>query len=880
MVPSGPPTGVGSAQSMPSSLLRTNSGLLGAQPGSIPSQQPFSSLVSPRAQFNGVANGNTMALLGGISNVSSLLNHSFGNGVPNSGAGISAQQMNSQQRGGMGNSSVDILGSAEPDQLSFPSPTGPLQGQHLQNPSVTQMGDHSHSQSQQLDMVQNFPQQLTVPHSQHQQQRGGLGNVGSMAQVKLETQIGSNDQSFSGQQLQTMRSIGPVKMEPQQLQSVRSLVPVKLEHQHTDSSLYLQQHQQQHQQQHSQQQLLQMSRSTPHAANAAAQMNLLQQQRLLQLQQQQQLFKALPQRAQLQQQLQHGLPIRPQMKTTTYEPGMCARRLTQYMYNQQRRPEDNNIEFWRNFVKEFFAPNAKKRWCVSLYGSGRQTIGVFPQDVWHCELCNRKPGRGFEATVEVLPRLLQIKYASGTLEELLYVDMPHESQNTSGQIVLDYAKAVQESVFEQLRVVRDGQLRIIFNSDLKIASWEFCARRHEELIPRRLIIPQVSQLGTVVQKYQTASQNSSSGLSLQDLQNTCNSFVASARQLAKALEVPLVNDLGYTKRYVRFLQISEVVNSMKDLIDYSRHTGTGPMDSLINFPKRNSSGLHSQQSQPQGTQQNVVQNSSQNDQNSLNSHGTGIVSSNNGVAVVNNSLNAPSLTSTSGTSIISLLHQNSMNSRQENLMNSSNNMYGGGNPVQIPSASSSNSIPPCQPHPSSSLLSPTPTSSDTMIPATHNSRLNPLTLTPNMPAMQQQVTQTREPDLTDSQSSVQQIWNEIMMSSQLNGVGAMGNDMKRINSVPTGLNGSNGITNSLGGNSGVGGIGFGVMGGIGPSVSSSGLKATMANNALNRVGMNHLTQDSSAISHQQQQDMESRLLGGLESVNSFSNMQFDWKPSP
>ena len=76
-------------------------------------------------------------------------------------------------------------------------------------------------------------------------------------------------------------------------------------------------------------------------------------------------------------------------------------------------------------------------------------------------------------------------------------------------------------------------------------------------------------------------------------------FVASARQLAKALEVPLVNDLGYTKRYVRCLQISEVVNSMKDLIDYSRETRTGPMDSLAKFPRRTSgsSGLHSQAQQ-------------------------------------------------------------------------------------------------------------------------------------------------------------------------------------------------------------------------------------------------------------------------------------------
>lgn len=46
--------------------------------------------------------------------------------------------------------------------------------------------------------------------------------------------------------------------------------------------------------------------------------------------------------------------------------------------------------------------------------------------------------------------------------------MPREYHNSSGQIVLDYAKAIQESVFEQLRVVRDGQLRIVFSPDLKV----------------------------------------------------------------------------------------------------------------------------------------------------------------------------------------------------------------------------------------------------------------------------------------------------------------------------------------------------------------------------------------------------------------------------
>lgn len=75
-----------------------------------------------------------------------------------------------------------------------------------------------------------------------------------------------------------------------------------------------------------------------------------------------------------------------------------------------------------------------------------------------------------ETTVEVLPRLCKMKYDSGIIEELLFVDLPNEYRLSSGQLVLEYGKAIQESVFEQLRVVRDGQLRIIFSADLKVKS--------------------------------------------------------------------------------------------------------------------------------------------------------------------------------------------------------------------------------------------------------------------------------------------------------------------------------------------------------------------------------------------------------------------------
>jgi hypothetical protein len=151
---------------------------------------------------------------------------------------------------------------------------------------------------------------------------------------------------------------------------------------------------------------------------------------------------------------------------------------------------------------------------------------MFPQaapDMWQCDLCGTKSGKGFEATFDVLARLIEIKFASGIIDELLYLDHPRENRFPNGLMMLEYRKAVQETVHEQFRVVREGHLRIIFSPDLKILSWEFCARRHEELLLRRLIAPQVNQLLQVAQKCQsTISESGSQGVSQQDIQSNSN----------------------------------------------------------------------------------------------------------------------------------------------------------------------------------------------------------------------------------------------------------------------------------------------------------------------------------------------------------------------
>ncbi|KAI4378133.1 hypothetical protein MLD38_015658 [Melastoma candidum] len=324
----------------------------------------------------------------------------------------------------------------------------------------------------------------------------------------------------------------------------------------------------------------------------------MQQQRMRQ--QQQQILQSIPsmQSAPLKQQQQHPLQwshhlqqqgllqVNPMKRPS--DGGICARRLMQYLYHQRQCPADNGIAYWRKFVAEYYSPRAKKRWCLSLYNNvGQHALGVFPQaamDAWQCDICGAKSGRGFEATSEVLPRLNQIKFGSGVIDELLFLDWPREYRYSSGIMILEYAKAVQETVYEQLRVVWEGKLRIVFAQDLKILSWEFCVRRHEELLPRRLVAPKVNQLVQVAQKCQsTIKESGEDGVSQQDLHTNSNMVLTAGRQLAKSLDLQSLNERGFSKRYVRCLQISEVVNSMKDLVDFCWENKMGPVEGLKSY---------------------------------------------------------------------------------------------------------------------------------------------------------------------------------------------------------------------------------------------------------------------------------------------------------
>ncbi|XP_075505852.1 putative transcriptional regulator SLK3 isoform X2 [Primulina tabacum] len=274
---------------------------------------------------------------------------------------------------------------------------------------------------------------------------------------------------------------------------------------------------------------------------------------------------------------------------TLIDSSLCSRRLMQYLYHLRNRPRDNNIVYWKKFVSEYYAPDSCKRWCFSTYSDDkRHAVGVFypkPMEPWCCDICNSRSGKGLEAVFEALPRLFKTKFDSGVLDEILFLDLPRAYLKVpSGLLVLEYRKATQESIYENFRVVHEGKLQIIFRWDLKILSWEFCVQNHEEYLLRSLVAPQVDQLACSAEKYQNDIQNGvSMSVSSEDFRANCDRFVVAGHQLARSMDLSVVNCLGYPKTFTRLLQIAEVLNSMKDLMAFSTERKTGPIESLNTY---------------------------------------------------------------------------------------------------------------------------------------------------------------------------------------------------------------------------------------------------------------------------------------------------------
>lgn len=340
MMPSGPSTSIGGSHSASAALLKSNYGNLGAQGG------PQGAYSSVRPQYD-------TNLLGNAQNISSGLSKSLVNGGLNSGCSYSGIF----QHGGRNTepefdvhsiASNDVAFTQPPASFAQPNRGNPgscsqAQMQHPLSSSGNQvLPDQQQSQAQQLEKQkfhyghqfrpQFSHQHLHQLHPQQQPYQASQCEFGDVG-VNLDPQM-INDRNCLQKQLQLS----------QQRQVGRGIAPVNIQANHLEKQLFLQQQQQQPCQQY-----LNMSRQSPDVS--AALLNISQQQHMLELlelpqqKQKQQLLNATQQRPQPQPLFQQqNLPAK-----LVYEPGMCVRRLYQYMNQQKHRPNVWSLQLWNEY---------------------------------------------------------------------------------------------------------------------------------------------------------------------------------------------------------------------------------------------------------------------------------------------------------------------------------------------------------------------------------------------------------------------------------------------------------------------------------------------------------------------------------------------------
>ncbi|KAI3444611.1 hypothetical protein Pfo_001276 [Paulownia fortunei] len=165
---------------------------------------------------------------------------------------------------------------------------------------------------------------------------------------------------------------------------------------------------------------------------------------------------------------------------------ICMSKLVMYVYHQRNHPPPNSISYWRKFVEEYYDLEAVEKWCFALCNNVEMSRTLSCGDsliARQCKICQSCSKRHYEANTKLLPQVLRSKFESGLVDEFLHLDVPEGKILPNGNILLKYEKAVRQMDYRQFTVVYEGKLRLTFTKDVKILSWEFCARHVEVRVP-------------------------------------------------------------------------------------------------------------------------------------------------------------------------------------------------------------------------------------------------------------------------------------------------------------------------------------------------------------------------------------------------------------
>lgn len=146
--------------------------------------------------------------------------------------------------------------------------------------------------------------------------------------------------------------------------------------------------------------------------------------------------------------------------------GKYVQRLIDFNKEQQRGMQEGSLERdWKPLIAAYFTPDATLQ--IDLKSNSSAIA------------------RTVKLPVESLPRLWKSKVDAGMTGERMLLEDPCEFQYPNGVVTVDCPRTVIITTYQNKIVHTDGNLRVSFHRNKKIAEWLFCSQKHEEVFTRQ-----------------------------------------------------------------------------------------------------------------------------------------------------------------------------------------------------------------------------------------------------------------------------------------------------------------------------------------------------------------------------------------------------------
>ncbi|KAK9317679.1 LIM-domain binding protein-domain-containing protein [Lipomyces starkeyi] len=239
--------------------------------------------------------------------------------------------------------------------------------------------------------------------------------------------------------------------------------------------------------------------------------------------------------------------------------------------------QQRDLDYWRKFVTDFYSD-----------------LGILKYTVVNAV---DKVPKHYDVPNAALPRYYYTLFQDGVRRVQIFPENPREVQITPEAYAIECGRATVIYWFSNgNHVISHGSLRVYMNTAARIESLEFQSHDHNEFVSRAMAV--------------AAATAAAAPGGVSPTSNTATSVVARSQ----------VNGYGITDALTRFLQITQVMAQMRELVPYylTPNNSSGPLQSfntfvgLINTHREQSQQQQSQQQQSQ--QQQLQQQAAQQQQ--------------------------------------------------------------------------------------------------------------------------------------------------------------------------------------------------------------------------------------------------------------------------